>query len=64
MAYFICYTHNMNEQELASVRMFEKKAAKAAIETSSDYKAETKRKREYSRSLLARISLLETQDAA
>jgi len=44
--------------------MFEEKAAKAAMEASSDYETEAERKLQYSRSLLARISFLETQDAA
>lgn len=54
----------MNEQELASVRMFEEKAFKAAIEASPNYKAETENKKAYARLLLARLSMFESSIAA
>lgn len=54
----------MNEQELASVRMFEEKALKAAIEASPNYKAETENKNEYAQLLLARLSMFESSIAA
>ena len=49
----------MNEQELASVRMFEEKALKTATEASPNYVAETENKKKYAQLLLARLSMFE-----